>query len=253
MEGLLIVGHGSLRPHSAAGMQHVARRLEALAPHLAIEAGFLNYGEPTVADCVAALAQRGVRQVSVQPYFLTTGQYVQRNLPQQLRVLREAYPEMQCRLAPVLSEHASMPGLLYAQLAHWHRALGASETAGVVLVAHGSQFAQSVCQVQAIAARLQDACRPTPVAVSYLDINQPDLAAGCRRLLQQGAAHVAVLPYFLHSGRHVKEDLPRILAAVSDEFPDRVLTLMDPLENVLGISEIILSHLASDPVPLAYQ
>ncbi len=244
MEGLLVVGHGSLRPHSAGGMQRVAARLGAYAPHLAIETGFLNYGTPTVSDCAAALAQRGVRQVAVQPYFLTTGQYVQQTLPQQIQELRDTYPEMQYRLQPVLGEHAALPGLLYARLESWYRTLDAREMAGVVLVAHGSRFAAAVCQVQAIATRLQDACHPMPVMASYLDINQPDLATGCRCLLQQGMVHLAVLPCFLHAGRHVKEDLPRILTAVSDAFPDRTLSLMGPVEDTRGLSEIILSHLA---------
>ncbi len=232
-------------------MQRVAARLRACTSRLAIETGFLNYGVPTLAECASALAQRGVRQVSVQPYFLTTGQYVQRDLSRQTRDLRTMYPDMQCRLTPVLGEHDSMAKLLHAQLDPWRQTLVSHQTAGVVLVAHGSHFAQSVCQVQTISAQLQAACRPMPVVASYLDINRPDLATGCQRLLQQGIAHVAVLPYFLHWGRHVKEDLPRILASVSDEFPDRGVTLLGPLEDVPGISEIILSHLSSCPEPLA--
>jgi len=225
-------------------MQRVAARLGECAPSLAVETGFLNYGEPTVADCISRLTKRGMRRATVQPYFLTTGQYVQQDLPRQLKALRAVYPALQYRLAPVLGVHASIPGLLYAQLADWRRALAAGETAGVVLAAHGSRFAQSVDQVEAIAVQLQDICGRMPVVAGYLDINRPDLATSCRMLLRQGVDHLAMLPCFLHAGRHVKEDLPRISAAVADEFPDRKLALMDPLEDVTGLTEIVLSQLS---------
>lgn len=226
-------------------MQQVAARLGECVPSLAVETGFLNYGEPTVADCVSSLTKRGVRRVTVQPYFLTTGQYVQQDLPRQLEALRAVYPALQYRLVPVLGVHAAIPGLLYAGLADWRRALEAGAPAGVVLAAHGSRFAQSVDQIEAIAVQLQDICGRMPVVVGYLDINHPDLATSCRMLLRRGVDHLAMLPCFLHAGRHVKEDLPRISAAVADEFPDRRLALLDPLEDVTGLAEIILSHLSS--------
>ncbi len=245
MEGLLIVGHGSLRPNSATGMQRVATWIRERAPNFAIEAGFLNFGEPNVSDSASALAKKGVRRIFVQPYFLTTGQYVKQELPRQIKDLRDICPDLNFRLGPVLGEHSSVPGLLYSQLETWRKSHAPNEFAGIVLVAHGSHFAQSVYQVQTIAAQLQGPCHPIPVVASYLDINPPDLATGCRKLLQQGIDNLAVLPFFLHSGRHVKEDLPRILTSVSKEFPDRTFTLLDPLEDVQGISEIILSHMSA--------
>ncbi len=250
MEGLLIVGHGSLRPNSATGMERVATCLRERSPNFAIETGFLNYGRPSFAESALALAECGVRRIFVQPYFLTFGQYVQQDLPKQIRDLQETSPVLQFRLGPVLGEHSSVTGLLSSQIETWRKSNTQGEFAGIVLVAHGSHFAQSVCQVQTITARLQDACLPIPVVASYLEINQPDLETGCRRLLQQGTDNLAVLPYFLHSGRHVKEDLPRILASVSKGFPDRAFTLLDPLDDTRGISEIILNHM-SDPRAVA--
>ena len=250
MDGLLVVGHGSLRPYSAVGMQRVAKRLEERVPYLAVEAGFLNYGKPTIADCAAALAVKNVEKVSVQPYFLTTGQYVSQDLHREIRRLRVFYPELLWQLHPVLGDHPYVSGLLNSKIEHWTRGLAATRNTGVVLVAHGSHYAKSVRQVQSAVARLKAVCGETIIIASFLEINRPDLVAGCRELFRKGVEDLAVLPYFLHLGRHVREDLPRILATLAGENPDRAITLLDPLEDSQGISEIILSHMSPVSAPV---
>lgn len=251
MDGLLIVGHGSLQPHSSVGMQRVARKIAGSVRHLEVEAGFLNFGRPTLGDCAAALVKKGVKRVAVQPYFLTTGQYVTQELDEEIRKLRGIYPDLPWHLKPVLGEHPNVHAMLRFQLEKWRRSLASTKAAGVVLVAHGSHFDQSVQQVLKAADRLREEYTSVPTVACFLEINSPDLATGCWKLLRNGIFDLAVLPYFLHLGRHVKVDLPSILATVTEEYPRSAVQLLAPLDDSQQISEIILSHISPPLVPAA--
>jgi sirohydrochlorin cobaltochelatase len=56
-------------------------------------------------------------------------------------------------------------------------------------------------------------------AVAYLDCNTPDIPAGFAELAAAGATQIVALPYFLHLGRHVAEDLPGLAAQAAAALP----------------------------------
>lgn len=237
MDGLLLVGHGSLRRHSARGMQRVAQALAGLETMPAVETCFLNYGTPTMAETVAQLAGRRITRIVVQPYFLTDGQYVQQDLPAQIAALRLACPDVAFHLCPVLGAHARMPALMRARMAP-HR----SHVDGIVLVSHGSHWPAALRQVQDIARGMQRAIPDIPVATAFLDINRPDPVTCCQALLQAGCRALAVMPFFLHAGRHVREDLPRMMDEVRQAWQGCRISLLEYLDDIAGLAAIVADH-----------
>jgi sirohydrochlorin cobaltochelatase len=57
------------------------------------------------------------------------------------------------------------------------------------------------------------------VACAYLELSQPDLPTAVATLLTQGAQTISVLPLFLGVGKHAREDLPRLMAALQAQHP----------------------------------
>ena len=52
------------------------------------------------------------------------------------------------------------------------------------------------------------------------------VAHGSRRVSSNtGATSIVVLPYFLNSGRHFVEDIPEILTAEKESYPDVSITI----------------------------
>lgn len=236
MDGLLLVGHGSLRPDSAAGMGQVAARLARNQAIAALETCFLNYGAPDMATGVARLAARSATRIVVQPYFLTDGQFARADIPRQTRQLQAAYPAVQFCVGAVLGAHARMSRLVQARIP------AAPRWDAVVLVAHGSHYPQARAQIARLVRQLQAALGAIPVTDAFLDINHPDLGARCQALLQAGHRRLAVMPYFLHAGRHVKEDLPRILNATEAAWKGSALRLLDYVHDPAGLAGIICDH-----------
>jgi sirohydrochlorin cobaltochelatase len=84
-------------------------------------------------------------------------------------------------------------------------------TLGIVLLAHGSRDVRWRAPVEAVARRVADLDTTVQVRCAYLELSQPDLRTATAELVAGGAAAVRVVPLFLGMGKHLREDLPRLL------------------------------------------
>jgi sirohydrochlorin cobaltochelatase len=82
---------------------------------------------------------------------------------------------------------------------------------GIVLLAHGSRDVRWRAPVEAVARRVADLDTTVQVRCAYLELSQPDLRTATAELVACGAAAVRVVPLFLGMGKHLREDLPRLL------------------------------------------
>jgi sirohydrochlorin cobaltochelatase len=82
---------------------------------------------------------------------------------------------------------------------------------GIVLFAHGSRDVRWRAPVEAVARRVAALDPSARVACAYLELLAPDLRTATAALIAGGAGAIRVVPLFLGMGRHVREDLPRLL------------------------------------------
>ncbi|KEZ77485.1 sirohydrochlorin chelatase [Salinisphaera hydrothermalis] len=80
----------------------------------------------------------------------------------------------------------------------------------LLVVAHGSRRAESNDEVRALTDRVRESAgdRFAAIDCAFLELAPPSIPDGLERLIERGATHVTVLPYFLAAGRHVAEDIP---------------------------------------------
>ena len=90
---------------------------------------------------------------------------------------------------------------------------------GLILLAHGSRDALWRQPIEAVH-QLVQAMRPDlPCICAYLDACAPDLPAATQTLIAQGVRHLIVLPLFLGTGKHAREDIPRLLDELRRQHP----------------------------------
>jgi sirohydrochlorin ferrochelatase len=77
-----------------------------------VETAFLELGQPDLAGAVARLAERGVRQIVVIPYFLTLGMHLERDLPTLVDSLQTTWPGIEIRVTNPLEGHPALLGIL---------------------------------------------------------------------------------------------------------------------------------------------
>jgi sirohydrochlorin cobaltochelatase len=82
---------------------------------------------------------------------------------------------------------------------------------GIVLLGHGSRDPQWSQPFEKIAVSVGKRMPAVAVALAYLE-HGPSLEEAVTALAAKGALSIRVVPLFLGTGGHVKEDLPKLVA-----------------------------------------
>ena len=113
---------------------------------------------------------------------------------------------------------------------------------GVIILAHGSRNELSVKGVLDELVSRVKALVPRGVEVGWaaLWFNHPDLREAAETLISRGIKRLIVVPYFLFEGRHITEDIPRLIGEIKEAHPGVEFILSDPL----GLSESLIEEVA---------
>lgn len=121
---------------------------------------------------------------------------------------------------------------------------------GHILVAHGSANPRWRAPFEAIADALSQRSPDQIVHLCYLEKWQPTVPEAVNDLHQKGCRQIHISPLFLSSGRHLEEDLPRILATCLPYYPDLTLSTGPALGEQDTFLTAILNILSKPPTPI---
>jgi uroporphyrin-III C-methyltransferase len=100
---------------------------------------------------------------------------------------------------------------------------------GVLVVGHGSRRKEANDDVREAARMIGERGSFPLVEAAFLEIEEPDVEEGFKRLVKRGARLVTVHPYFLSPGRHTRGDLPRKVGQVAENYPGVSYQITEPL------------------------
>ncbi len=100
---------------------------------------------------------------------------------------------------------------------------------GVLVVGHGSRREEANADVREAARLVGVRGGFSLVEAAFLEITHPNIAEGFARLVERGARHVIVHPYFLSPGRHTRGDIPIEVRAAAERHPGVSYQITEPL------------------------
>jgi sirohydrochlorin cobaltochelatase len=112
---------------------------------------------------------------------------------------------------------------------------------GIVLFAHGSRDADWARPFERIGAHVARMRPDALVSLAFLESMTPSLPEAVDALIRQGALRITIVPLFLGAGGHVKIDLPRSVAQMTERYPQTDFTVLSPI----GDDDRLLEHLAA--------
>ncbi len=115
---------------------------------------------------------------------------------------------------------------------------------GFLLLAHGSRDPAWTAPFASIASRLRERLPGVLVENAYLEHSAPSFAIAAERLASAGAARVRVVPLFLGVGGHVRQDVPRLIAAATTKHPGIVFELCPALGESSAVNDAIAAWIA---------
>ena len=104
------------------------------------------------------------------------------------------------------------------------------------MVDHGSQQAESNETFLEIVRRFTEKNKYDIVEPAHMDIASPSIEEAFERAVKRGATAILVHPYFLLSGKHVREDIPALTQKAAEKHPNIKWGITEPL----GESDSIL-------------
>jgi sirohydrochlorin ferrochelatase len=102
---------------------------------------------------------------------------------------------------------------------------GTAGTRAVILIGHGSRAAGADDAMDRVAGRLRAAAGDGIVEVCRMSGRGVPFNETFERCVRQGAKTVIVIPYFLHFGVHLRQDIPEILREALAKHPEVRLVL----------------------------
>lgn len=113
----------------------------------------------------------------------------------------------------------------------------------LLVVAHGSRRQQSNQEVRQITEQLRAIeSQYERIDCAFLELAEPSIPDGLRKLIDAGSDDVVVLPYFLSAGRHVMTDIPNETDIVRNEHPAVSIHIAPYLGAAPGIERMLLSQ-----------
>lgn len=77
------------------------------------------------------------------------------------------------------------------------------------------------------------------VEVGFMECNEPSIPDAIALCVEQGAERVVAVPYFLHTGNHVTDDLPTLLEQAQAHYPGVEFLMGDYLGHDRLLADII--------------
>jgi sirohydrochlorin cobaltochelatase len=114
-----------------------------------------------------------------------------------------------------------------------------ADTKGIVLFAHGSRDERWRAPVDAVARRVAALDPSAQVVCAFLELIEPDLNAAAAGLIGDGVDAIRVVPLFLGMGKHVREDLPRLIDGLRARHPGVAFTLAGAVGEEPEVIELL--------------
>lgn len=223
---LLVMGHGSRSEAGVSQCRELARLVSRRAPDIEIGTGFIELASPSLDDAVDELVSRQVASIVAVPLVLLGAGHLKNDGPAALRRARGRHTGVRLSYGRDLGIH---PLVLATAEERVHAALerlGTSPHGGasaVVLVGRGSTDPDANSDLYKVARLLSESRRLGPVEAAFVSLAPPGVPAALDRCRSLGASRVAVVPYFLFTGRLVERIGDQALAWCASHPPTRVV------------------------------
>lgn len=114
MKCLLLVAHGSRRGESNEEIARLAAKLASRASSRfgSVSHAFLELAAPSIPEGIESCVQKGATSVQVLPYFLARGTHVAEDIPEQVAIKQNEYPELKIEVSNYLGTSDALVDVL---------------------------------------------------------------------------------------------------------------------------------------------
>lgn len=105
---ILLMAHGSRIAEANDAVVEIAKMVKEMSPYDIVEVSFREMHLPSIQQGIDACVAKGAERVLLIPYFLFVGAHVQEDLPEEMALARERYPNVVFAMGNHLGVHRKL-------------------------------------------------------------------------------------------------------------------------------------------------
>ncbi|KKB44871.1 sirohydrochlorin chelatase [Bacillus thermotolerans] len=198
MKAVLYVCHGS---RVRKGREEAYHFIEQTKPFVDVpiqETCFLELAEPTIAQGVASCVEQGADEIIVFPFLLLAAGHAKKDIPHELKKVKGQFPAVTFYYAQPIGVHEALIDILIERMEETGESIGPDDS--VLIVGRGSSDTQTLADFVSIRNLFRLKTNLTDVNISYLAAASPRFTDEVKRLSEEAASKLWVLPYLLFTG-----------------------------------------------------
>jgi sirohydrochlorin ferrochelatase len=163
MDAVVFIGHGS---RTAKGNEEFIQFVQSLLEKMDVPIkgyGFLEKATPSIIQAVATAIEAGANKVTVIPVLLLSGVHANQDIPKELLVAKEKYPNVSILYGDPLGIDQHMVEIIQDRL----KAKGHVDE-DIILLGHGSTLPDASEQLQQIATMLKKLYPEVKIDLAYI-------------------------------------------------------------------------------------
>lgn len=119
------------------------------------------------------------------------------------------------------------------------RSLMMKSKSAYIVIVHGSRDKDANLAFEAFLKKCRNVLTGGEVYGAFLELAKPSIPEALESALQAGANEVFIVPMMFFSGRHVKEDIPRLIQEAKAKYPEADFHYSSPLADHPLMTELI--------------
>ena len=206
--------------------------MRAKYPHIEVVVAQAMKQHSRLADAITSCANRAFEPAKWRDLW--------DNAPQFCR------PDPHCPLyntakCPLHPGDKPVPGLDETAAPHYS-GQGEMNPKALLVMVHGSPRPESNNAMFAVVEEVKTREIYPIVSVGFMECNEPSIPDAIDDIIKQGAKSVVAVPYFLHTGNHVADDLPSALEEAQAKYPDVKFSMGDYLGHDAVIADVLMDR-----------
>jgi len=113
---------------------------------------------------------------------------------------------------------------------------------GLLVVGHGSRSDEAKKGFNEIVDIIKDKTDQYIVKGAYMEISKPFIPDVVENMVEENIKDIVVVPYFLYEGIHIKEDIPKIIEKLNNQYKDVQFRIANPLGVEPVLADILLQR-----------
>lgn len=114
---ILLMGHGSRVAEANDALRVIAGMVKENSPYDIVEVAFRELHQPDIQTGIDRCVEQGAGRILLYPYFLFAGAHVLEDLPEEMEMAKQRYPDLLMAMGQPLGTHPKLAEIVCDRVA----------------------------------------------------------------------------------------------------------------------------------------